>query len=176
MKRKIYDELLSWKKDKQNTCLTIQGQRQVGKTHIVERFAEENYEHLVEINFAEMPEMEKAFERAVDVDSVIKELSIRLNGSVFEPGKTLIFLDEIQECSKARSSLKWFAKDGRYDVITSGSLLGVRNITSKKKKEEEKKPLSPMGYENVLTMKSMDFEEYLWAIASPAVSSGRGFL
>ena len=164
MKRKIYDELLSWKKDKQNTCLTIQGQRQVGKTYIVERFAEENYEHLVEINFAEMPEMEKAFERAVDVDSVIKELSIRLNGSVFEPGKTLIFLDEIQECPKARSSLKWFAKDGRYDVITSGSLLGVRNITSKKKKEEEKKPLSPMGYENVLTMKSMDFEEYLWAI------------
>ena len=164
MKRKIYDELLSWKKDKQNTCLTIQGQRQVGKTYIIERFAEENYEHLVEINFTEVPEMEKAFERAVDVDSVIKELSIRLNGAVFEPGKTLIFLDEIQECPKARSSLKWFAKDGRYDVITSGSLLGVRNTTSKKKKGEEKKPLSPMGYENVLTMKSMDFEEYLWAI------------
>lgn len=164
MKRKIYDELLRWKEDKQNTCLTIQGQRQVGKTYIIERFAEDNYQHLIEIDFTRMPEMEKAFERAVDVDSVIKELSIRLNDAVFEPGKTLIFLDEIQECSKARSSLKWFAKDGRYDVITSGSLLGVRNTNAKKKKEENKKPLSPMGYERVLTMRSMDFEEYLWAI------------
>ena len=164
MKRKIYDELLRWKEDKQNTCLTIQGQRQVGKTYIIERFAEDNYQHLIEIDFTRMPEMEKAFERAVDVDSVIKELSIRLDGAVFEPGKTLIFLDEIQECPEARSSLKWFAKDGRYDVITSGSLLGVRNTNAKKKKEENKKPLSPMGYERVLTMRSMDFEEYLWAI------------
>ena len=166
MKRKIYDELLRWKNDKQNTCLTIQGQRQVGKTYIIERFAEDNYQHVIEINFTEMPEMEKAFERAVDVDSVIKELSIRLNGAVFEPGNTLIFLDEIQECPQARSSLKWFAKDGRYDVITSGSLLGVRNTNAKKKKnrDDQKKPLSPMGYEEVLTMRSMDFEEYLWAI------------
>lgn len=164
MKRKIYDELLRWKEDKQNTCLTIQGQRQVGKTYIIERFAEDNYQHFIEIDFTRMPEMEKVFERAVDVDSVIKELSIRLNDAVFEPGKTLIFLDEIQECPEARSSLKWFAKDGRYDVIASGSLLGVRNTNAKKKKEENKKPLSPMGYESVLTMRSMDFEEYLWAI------------
>ena len=96
MKRKIYDELLRWKEDKQNTCLTIQGQRQVGKTYIIERFAEDNYQYFIEIDFTRMPEMEKAFERAVDVDSVIKELSIRLNDAVFEPGKTLIFLDEIQ--------------------------------------------------------------------------------
>ena len=164
MKRKIYDELLRWKEDKQNTCLTIQGQRQVGKTYIIERFAEENYQHFVEIDFTKMPEMEKAFERAVDVDSVIKELSIRINGAVFEPYHTLIFLDEIQECPEARSSLKWFAKDGRYDVIASGSLLGVRNTASKKKKDSEKKPLSPMGYEKILTMRSMDFEEYLWAV------------
>ena len=92
MKRKIYDELLRWKEDKQNICLTIQGQRQVGKTYIIERFAEDNYQHFIEIDFTRMPEMEKAFERAVDVDSVIKELSIRLNDAVFEPGKTLIFL------------------------------------------------------------------------------------
>ena len=164
MKRKIYDELLRWKEDKQGTCLTIQGQRQVGKTYIVEKFAKENYRNFVEIDFTEMPVMEKAFQRAIDVDSVIKELSIRMNGVSFEPGETLIFLDEIQECPEARSSLKWFAKDGRYDVITSGSLLGVRNTTAKKKKNEMKKPLSPMGYERILTMRSMDFEEYLWAI------------
>ena len=85
MKRKIYDELLRWKEDKQGTCLTIQGQRQVGKTYIVERFAEDNYQHFIEIDFTRMPEMMKAFERAVDVDSVIRELSIRLNGAVFEP-------------------------------------------------------------------------------------------
>ena len=163
MKRKIYDELLCWKENKQGTCLTIQGQRQVGKTYIIEKFAKNNYKHFVEIDFTKMPEMEKAFERAVDVDSVIKELSIRLNDAIFEPGKTLIFLDEIQECSKARTSLKWFAKDGRYDVISSGSLLGVKN-TNTKNKEEQKKPFSPMGYEKVLTMRSMDFEEYLWAI------------
>ncbi|MBQ7979698.1 MAG: ATP-binding protein [Candidatus Methanomethylophilaceae archaeon] len=164
MKRKIYDELLSWKEDKQGTCLTIQGQRQVGKTYIVERFAEDNYQHFIEIDFTRMPEMMKAFERAVDVDSVIRELSIRMNGAVFEPGETLIFLDEIQECPAARSSLKWFAKDGRYDVIASGSLLGVRNTSAKKSNKEGKEPLSPMGYENILTMRSMDFEEYLWAI------------
>ena len=163
VKRKVYDELLNWKNDKQNTCLTIQGQRQVGKTYIIERFAEDNYQHFIEIDFTKMPEMENAFERSVDVDSVIKELSIRLNGAVFEPGNTLIFLDEIQECPKARASLKWFAQDGRYDVIASGSLLGVRN-TNIRKKKEGKSPLSPMGYEKVLTMRSMDFEEYLWAI------------
>ena len=116
MKRKIYDELLSWKKDKQNTCLTIQGQRQVGKTYIVERFAEENYEHLVEINFAEMPEMEKAFERAVDVDSVIKELSIRLNGAVFEPGKTLMLLLALPLFIKA-------SNNNRYNFFISFLLL-----------------------------------------------------
>ncbi len=164
MKRKIYDELLRWKKDKQGTCLTIQGQREVGKTYIVERFAEDNYRYLIEIDFTRMPEIVKAFKRAVDVDSVIKELSIRLNGAVFEPGETLIFLDEIQECPKARSSLKWFAKDGRYDVIASGSLLGVRNTNAKRGREGNNEPLSPMGYERVLTMRSVDFEEYLWAI------------
>ena len=164
MKRKIYDELLKWKDDRQKTCLTIQGQRQVGKTYIIEKFAKENYGNFVEIDFTKMPEMEKAFERAVDVDSVIRELSIRLTDAVFEPGSTLIFLDEIQESDKARSSLKWFAQDGRYDVIASGSLLGVRNLNARKNKEKEKRPLSPMGYEKVLTMRSMDFEEYLWAI------------
>lgn len=164
MKRKIYDDILRWKKDKRNKCLTIQGQRQVGKTFIVEQFARENYDNFIEIDFTRMPDMKLAFERAVDVDTVIRELSIRLDGAVFEPGTTLIFLDEIQECPKARSSLKWFAQDGRYDVIASGSLLGVRNMNARIRKKTEKEPLSPLGYEEVLTMRSMDFEEFLWAI------------
>ncbi|MBO7409802.1 MAG: ATP-binding protein [Candidatus Methanomethylophilaceae archaeon] len=164
MKRKIYDELLSWKKDKQNTCLTIKGQRQVGKTYIVEQFGRENYEHFVEIDFSRMPQAELAFERGIDVDSVIRELSMRMDGTIIEPGNTLIFLDEIQECPKARASLKWFAQDGRYDVISSGSLLGVTNNNARRRKEGESKPLSPMGYERILTMRSMDFEEYLWAV------------
>ena len=164
MKRKIYDELLSWKKDKQNTCLTIKGQRQVGKTYIVEQFGRENYEHFVEIYFSRMPQAELAFERGIDVDSVIRELSMRMDGTIIEPGNTLIFLDEIQECPKARASLKWFAQDGRYDVISSGSLLGVTNNNARRRKEGGSKPLSPMGYERILTMRSMDFEEYLWAV------------
>ena len=165
MKRKVYEELLSWKNDRQGTCLTIKGQRQVGKTYIVEQFAKENYEHFIEIDFTKMPQAELAFERSIDVDSVIRELSMRISGSVFEPGSTLIFLDEIQECPKARASLKWFAQDGRFDVISSGSLLGVtNNNTRRTKRGEQKKPLSPMGYEKVITMKSMDFEEYLWAV------------
>ena len=135
MKRKIYDELLSWKKDKQNTCLTIKGQRQVGKTYIVEQFGRENYEHFVEIDFSRMPQAELAFERGIDVDSVIRELSMRMDGTIIEPGNTLIFLDEIQECPKARASLKWFAQDGRYDVISSGSLLGVTNNNARRRKE-----------------------------------------
>ncbi|MBE6526474.1 MAG: ATP-binding protein [Thermoplasmata archaeon] len=165
MKRKITDRLMAWKNDKHGKCLTIQGQRQVGKTYIIEEFAKNNYGRFIEIDFTKTPEMKRAFERATDVDSVIRELSIRLNNVSFQPGDTLIFLDEVQECPQARASLKWFAQDGRYDVITSGSLLGVKNLNAKrKKKEKTEKTLSPMGYEEVLTMRSMDFEEYLWAI------------
>ena len=164
MERKITDELLKWKADKQGKCLTVQGQRQVGKTYIIEEFARQHYEHFVEIDFTKTPDMKHAFERAVGVDSVIAEISIRLNGISIVPHETLIFLDEIQECPAARSSLKWFAKDDRYDVIASGSLLGVRNLNSRKRKTDSSAPLSPMGYEKVLTLRSMDFEEYLWAI------------
>ena len=166
MRRKITEELLAWKNDRKGKCLTVQGQRQVGKTYIIEEFARGHYGSFVEIDFTKTPEMKHAFERAVDVDSVIRELSLRLNGTVFTPHDTLIFLDEIQECPEARASMKWFAQDGRYDVISSGSLLGVRNLSAKRnrKKEESAKPLSPMGYEKVLTMRSMDFEEYLWAV------------
>ena len=164
MKRKITEQLLAWKNDKQGKCLTVQGQRQVGKTYVIEEFARNNYESFIEIDFTKTPELKHAFERAVDVDSVIKELSLRLNGAVFDPHNTLIFLDEIQECPEARASLKWFAQDGRYDVISSGSLLGVRNLSARKNRKKEAVPLSPMGYEEVLTLRSMDFEEYLWAI------------
>jgi len=163
VKRKIYDELLKWKDDKQNTCLTIKGQRQVGKTYIVEHFAKEFYPNFVEIDLTRTPEMAEAFKRAVDVDSVIRELSLRMDGVVFEPGSTLIFIDEIQECPEARASLKWFAQDDRFDVIASGSLLGVTNNSLRKKNEGDPTPLSPMGYETILTMRSMDFEEFLWA-------------
>ena len=170
MKRKIYDDILAWKKDRNGQCLTIKGQRQVGKTYIVEQFAKDNYVHLVKIDFSRNPEYAMAFERSIDVESIISELTIRMAYAVFEPGNTLIFLDEIQECPKARSSLKWFAQDGRYDVIASGPLLGVTNTNAKRRNSDGRVPVSPMGDEKVITMRSMDFEEYLWAIGFPVES------
>jgi len=162
MERKIYQSLVKWKENKEGTCLTIKGQRQVGKTYIVEEFARKNYANYIKIDFNQQPEFKKIFDRAIDVDSVIREISLRLTEVKIEPHSTLIFLDEIQECPKARSSLKWFSKDDRFDVITSGSMLGVTN-TNVKRTGDGREPISPMGSEKVITLRSMDFEEYLWA-------------
>lgn len=103
MRRKIYDQLVEWKKDRGRSCLTIQGQRQVGKTYIVEKFASENYEHFVSVNFAERPELCRIFQGDITVDAIVRELSIWLNGVNLEPGSTLIFFDEIQDCPRART-------------------------------------------------------------------------
>lgn len=165
MRRKIYDELVRWKAEKGQECLTVKGQRQVGKTYIIDKFASENYAHKVYIDFNRNPELMAAFENGISVDSIVKELSIRMEGSEFVPYSTIVVLDEIQECPRARSSLKYFALDERYDVIASGSLLGVTNTNAKKK--SDKGPMMPMGYERVITLRSMDFEEYLWAINFP---------
>ncbi len=169
MDRKITSELLSWKEDKKGKCLTIQGQRQVGKTYIVKRFATDHYEHLVHIDFAKQPRMKEAFKEDLSVDTIIRKLSMLLERDDIVPGSTLIFLDEIQDCRNARTSLKSFAEDGRYDVISSGSLMGVSNRRKRRGDDdgEEPPPLIPMGYEKVLTMRPMDFEEYLWAIGFP---------
>lgn len=164
LQRKIYDDLLEWKSRK-HKCIILKGQRQIGKTYIIEKFGSDNYEHVVSIDFSKEPVFKRAFIGDLDVDSVVAALSLYNSGFVFVPGSTLIIFDEIQECPRARTALKFFSQDGRYDVIASGSLLGV-DIRRMKSDDGEVSwddaPL-PVGYEEPMVMHSLDFEEYLWA-------------
>ncbi|NLL94792.1 MAG: ATP-binding protein [Thermoplasmatales archaeon] len=159
LRRKAYDKLLEWK-SRDHKCLLVKGQRQVGKTYIIERFAKDNYKHVIRTNLAEDEKMRKVFDGNLDVDTIIRGMMLYRNPEDFVPGSTLIFLDEIQECPRARSALKAFSIDGRYDVIASGSLLGVVGMWQTDGKIP---PLLPVGYEEHLTMYSLDFEEFLWA-------------
>lgn len=159
LRRKAYDVLLEWKNDSSHKPLVIKGQRQVGKTYLVRTFASENYEHFVEFNFSLDEDVKYAFNGNLRVDDIIEGLSAYHNPNDFVPGKTLIFFDEIQDFPPAWTSLKSFAEDGRYDVIASGSRLGIEmNIERKGQKK-----LVPTGYQKIIELKVIDFEEYLWA-------------
>ena len=118
---KIYDKLVEWKSRDDCRCLLIKGQRQVGKTTIIKKFAEDCYKHLVYMDLSERKSLHRAFEGDQDVDTIIKGLKLFLDPEQFVPHETLIFIDEIQACPRARESLKPFSIDGRYDVIASGS-------------------------------------------------------
>ncbi len=142
----------------------IKGIRQCGKTYIVQKFAKENYESVVYMNFILEPDKKSAFTGNIDVDTIILNLSALIPGSRFINGRTCIILDEIQACKEARTALKSFHIDGRFDVISTGSLLGVKGYgKSKKKNEEEGQDSVPVGYETVVDMYPLDFEEFLWA-------------
>lgn len=154
LKRKFYDRLLEWKERKNNTCLLVRGARQIGKTYIIDVFGRENYKSYIYINFIEQPQAKDIFEGELSADEIYKRLTLVMPEVVYTENDTLIFLDEIQECPNARTALKFLALDGRYDVVASGSLLGIRY----------KKIVSiPVGYEEQVEMYSMDFEEFLWA-------------
>lgn len=155
LKRKATVLLKNWIKTRKKKCLIVQGARQTGKTFLVEQFAEDNYEEFVEINFKETPSSVSIFSGDLNVDNMIMAFKFRFPEKKIVPGKTLIFLDEIQECAEAITSLKFWAVDGRFDVIASGSLLGI-----------DYKPASsyPVGYVDYLKMYGLDFEEFLWAM------------
>lgn len=155
LRRKVYDALMSWKERKDGKCLLVKGARQVGKTYIIDRFGKDNYENYLYVNLENDADAGMAFDGNLDVDRITQIFSGLYPKIRFIPGKTLIFLDEIQSCPRARTALKSFVIDGRYDVIASGSLLGIRY---------KDKPLIPVGYERIITMHSLDFEEYLWAV------------
>ncbi len=157
LKRKISAKLLEWKNTEGHNPLIVKGCRQCGKTYSVLEFARCNYKHVVYINFFENPAYADAFEEAMQVDKIVMYLTtIAGSEAVFEPHHTCLILDEIQECPKARTSLKFFKLDGRYDVICTGSLLGISGYRDD--------PASiPVGYETQLTMYPLDFEEFLWA-------------
>ncbi len=155
LKRKIDSFLLEWKNNKNHKPLIVKGARQVGKTQSIRVFAKANYESFIEINFVSDPVYKQVIENGYSVESIIKNIS-RIEPSYrFLPGKTLIFFDEIQEFPDITTSLKFFSEDGNYDVICSGSLLGIhyKEISS-----------ISVGYKTEIEMKSFDFEEYLWAL------------
>ncbi len=164
LKRKIETFLAEWKKSEDKKPLVIKGIRQCGKTFIVRKFANENYENVVYMNFILEPDKKSAFSGNIDVDTIVLNLSALIKGSRFVTGKTCIILDEIQECKEARTALKSFHIDGRFDVIATGSLLGVRGYgKSKRREEEDGQDSIPVGYETVTEMRPLDFEEFLWA-------------
>ena len=165
LKRKIETYLAEWKKSETRKPLVIKGMRQCGKTYIVRKFANENYENVVYVNFILEPDKKSAFTGNIDVDTIILNLSAMIKGSRFIEGKTCIILDEIQECREARTALKSFQIDGRFDIIATGSLLGVKGYgkSRKKKDESEGQDSVPVGYETVIDMYPLDFEEFLWA-------------
>ncbi len=163
LKRKIESVLVEWKNSTSKKPLVIKGIRQCGKTYIVQKFAKENYDNVVYMNFILEPDKKKAFTGNIDVDTIILNLSALIPNSRFITGKTCIILDEIQECREARTALKSFKMDGRFDVIATGSLLGVRGYGKSKKNENEGQDSIPVGYETVVEMYPLDFEEFLWA-------------
>ena len=157
LKRKIEQRLQEWKRSPNRKPLLIKGCRQCGKTYSVLDFAKKNYKHVVYLNFFENPDYCSVFEGSLEIDNITMLLSALLGSeAVFEPGNTILVLDEVQECPDARTALKFFHLDGRYDVIGTGYLLGVRGYG--------KEPKSiPVGYETTIDMSPLDFEEFLWA-------------
>lgn len=157
LKRKINNRLLQWKSNKDRKPLIIKGVRQCGKTSSVLQFARENYSHVIYLNFFEDPGYASIFAGSLKTDDLIMYLSAYLGSeAIFEENKTIIVMDEIQQCPNARTSLKFFKLDGRYDVIATGSLLGVSGYG-------ENELSIPVGYEEIIEMYPLDFEEFLWA-------------
>jgi len=154
LKRKIYDDLMRWKSRNDKQCLVVKGARQVGKTFIIELFARENYKYYTTLNFEKNPAYKAIFDGDLDTQTLIKQISLRVPHAQLIPGKTLLFFDEIQSCPRARTALKFLTQDGRFDVIASGSLLGINY---------KEVPSYPVGYVEHLKMHSLDFEEFLWA-------------
>ena len=169
LKRKILTQLENWSRNHEKKCLVVRGARQTGKTYIIQHFAGECYDEMVEINFKQTPSATEIFSEDLDVDNLVMAIRFRFPGKKITPKKTLIFLDEIQECPEAITSLKFWAIDGRYDVIASGSLLGI---------DYKRASSYPVGYVDFLTMHGLDFEEFLWAngITEDMISSLRGFM
>ena len=154
LRRKIDEYLINWKNDINKMPLIIKGARQIGKTDAIENFAKNNYPNVIEINFAIQKQYKDIFDDGYEVDNIIKSISLKNPDLKFIPGQTLIFFDELQECINCATSLKSFNQDGRYDVICSGSLMGINY------KEIES---NSVGNKIDYNMYSMDFEEFLWA-------------
>lgn len=155
LKRKIDKYLTDWKNRSDRKPLIIKGARQIGKTRSVEWFAGQNYASVIEINFIEQTKYREIFNDGFEVDAILKNISLLNPELKFIPGNTIFFFDELQACPNCATSLKFFKLDGRFDVICSGSLMGIsyNEIES-----------NSVGYKEDYEMHSMDFEEFLWAM------------
>ena len=154
LKRKVDTYLTNWKKNPDRKPLIIKGARQIGKTRSIEWFASQNYKSVIQINFVEQTKYREIFNDGFEVDSILKNISLLNPEFKFIPGETIFFFDELQACPNCATSLKFFKLDGRFDVICSGSLMGISY------KEIES---NSVGYKEDYEMHSMDFEEFLWA-------------
>ena len=148
--RKAIEKFEEWKKKENKKALLVTGARQIGKTFLIREFAHKNYENFVEINFVTQESAKLIFKGDLNADSIIQGITA-FTKQKLESGKTLIFFDEIQECPNARTAIKFLVDDGRFDYIESGSLLGVQY-----------KPVKsyPVGYEHIVQMFPMTFEEF----------------
>lgn len=162
-KRRIESVLEEWKKTPGHNPLVIKGVRQCGKTYSVTKFAKNHYKNVVYLDFSRNMSYKSFFGNDLSPDAVIMNISLAMPDVDFVAGETCLIFDEIQECPAARSSLKFFKLDGRYDVICTGSLLGVSGYKTDEERQEEMRRSIPVGYEDIVTMYPMDFEEWLWA-------------
>ncbi len=154
LERKIDKYLAEWKNNPNHKPLIVKGARQIGKTESIRTFGKKNYASIIEINFVLQKKFRSIFDNGYEVDAIIKNISLLEPTWRFIPGDTLIFFDELQRCPDCATSLKSFCQDGRYDVICSGSLMGIyfEEIES-----------NAVGYKEDYEMHSIDFEEFLWA-------------
>lgn len=157
---------MNWKRQRREEqlkkCLLIKGARQVGKSFIVREFGEKEYESFISIDFFKQKQLKQIFDGELSSEEIFKRMTANIPGIKLIPGNTLVFLDEIQCCGNARTALKFLAEEMRYDVIASGSLLGLSYGQDDDDEVEEPASL-PVGYETQLVMYSLDFEEFLWA-------------
>ena len=162
MERKIYSDLLRWKDESDRKPMILLGCRQVGKTFIVREFGENEYENTVYLNFADNPDDRLLFQRDLGANKLADRIRVAKNLS--RNGRTLLILDEIQECDDAYYSLKPLSAEGSFDIIATGSFLGVTLESKKKGDEQDDHRVSPMGYATIKRMYPMDFQEFLWAM------------
>lgn len=155
LNREITKKLVEWKTRANHHPLILKGLRQIGKTFSVKQFGKENYSSVVYMDLRANKSLHEIFEGDFDVDRFVSRITANIFDAKFIPGETLVILDEIQDCPNARSSLKYWDLDGRYDVIATGSFLGVKGF---------RKPYArgvPVGYEEHMTMYPLSFKEFL---------------
>lgn len=164
MKRKIDAIFEQWKSTPNHKPIVVKGCRQCGKTYSVMEFAKTHYSQVVYLNFIQQPAYKSIFASSLKVDDIIEKLTSFLPAGTSLPiSDTCIVFDEIQECPRARTALKFFQMDGRFDVMCTGSLLGVSGYHSDEMNENDKFADIPVGYEYIVDMYPLDFEEFLWA-------------